>query len=72
MRLAHKIVAIMASQIVKPNVKLPLNSDKPHKIQDDNQSVKFGVINEKSDASLRSASPTGKKRGRKPKSERSS
>ena len=69
MSLAHKIVAIMASQIVKPDVKLPVDGNKPHKIQDDNQSVKYGVINEKPDANLRSASPPGKKRGRKPKSQ---
>jgi hypothetical protein len=43
----------MSSQIRKPNVKLAKNI-KPHKIKDDNQSVKNGVINEESSTGLRS------------------
>ena len=48
-----KMLGDMASQIIKSNVKLAKNK-KPHKIQDDNQSVNNGVINEKSSAGLRS------------------
>jgi hypothetical protein len=50
----NKILATMASQIKKPNVKLPVNSIKPHKIKDDNQSVNYGVIHEKPTTCLRS------------------
>ena len=53
MMLLNKILATMASQIKKSNVKLPI-SVKPHKIQDDNQSIHNGVIHEKSEPNLRS------------------
>lgn len=51
--LFNKIFEKFASQIKKPNVKLP-KSRTPHKIKDNNQSVKNGVINEKTTSSLRS------------------
>lgn len=54
MRFLNKILATFASQIKKSNVKLPIKSDKPHKIQDDNQSIHNGVIHEKFEPSLRS------------------
>jgi hypothetical protein len=60
----HKILATMASQIRKPNVKLPNKSEMPHKITDDNQSIQHGVIHEKLDADLRSQSEFGRKRKR--------
>lgn len=56
-----KILKKMAMQIRKPSVKLPQNT-KPHKITDDNQSIHYGVINEKLDADLRSQSEFGRKR----------
>jgi hypothetical protein len=53
MNLLNKILATMTSQIRKPNVKI-LKSVKPHKIQDDNQSIHNGVIHEKFEPDLRS------------------
>ena len=47
-------MATFASQMKKSNVKLPMKSEKPHKIQDDNQSIHNGVIHEKFEPSLRS------------------
>jgi hypothetical protein len=44
----------MARQIKKPSGKLIQNT-KPHKIQDDNQSIRNGVINEKPNACVRGA-----------------
>lgn len=49
----HKILDIMASQIKKPDVKLPTKSNTPqNKITDDNQAINLGVINEKFDISM--------------------
>lgn len=53
MKILNTILATFASQIKKSNVKLP-KSVKPHKIQDDNQSIHNGVIHEKTEPSLRS------------------
>ena len=52
-----KMLGRMASQIKKPNVKLRKNT-KPHKIQDDNQSVNNGVINEEQIVYVGLRSPT--------------
>jgi hypothetical protein len=49
------LMALLAKQI-KQSAKLPKKIGKPHKITDDNQSIKNGVVNEKSDADLRSSS----------------
>ena len=51
--LLKKMLDKLTLQIYKPTVKLP-KSNKPHKIKDNNQSVKNGVINEKTSSSLRS------------------
>ena len=61
----NKVLAFVASQIKTASVTLP-TIKKPHKIQDDNQSIHNGVINETTESSLRSASePVAKrKRGR--------
>ncbi len=67
MNLLRKALSILTSQIRQSDVKLGA-SRKPHKITDDNQSLKNGVINEKSTSGLRSKSKSGAKRGRKPKS----
>lgn len=48
------LIALLAKQI-KHSAKLPKKIGKPHKITDDNQSIKNGVVNEKSDADLRSS-----------------
>lgn len=64
----QKIMSTMAFQIKKPNVKLANKSAVPHKITDDNQSIKHGVIHEKLDADLRSQGELGRKRKRSGKS----
>ena len=53
-----KMFDIMASQIKKPNVKLPKKRVDTHKIKDDNQAISIGVINEESNIHLRSAGKT--------------
>lgn len=60
-----KLLAFVASQTKKSDVKL-LPTEKPHKIQDDNQSIHNGVINETTESGLRGESqPVAKrKRGR--------
>lgn len=54
----YTIIKALASQIKEPDVKLPKKRGRPHKIKDDNQSIKNGVVNEKSNADLRSSSST--------------
>ena len=67
-----KILTVLASQITKSSVKLPV-IDKPHKIQDDNQSIHNGVINEtiQSKTAMRGTGKpsAGRKRSTKPKRE---
>lgn len=59
----HTILRKMASQIKKPDVKLPTKSNTPqNKITDDNQAINLGVINEKFDISMGSTS-TARKTG---------
>jgi hypothetical protein len=48
-----QLCALLTSQIKKPNVKLPKKVD-AHKIQDNDQSIKLGAINEKYHSNLRS------------------
>jgi hypothetical protein len=47
------------SQINTSSVKLPKNAIESPKIQDNNQAISNGAINEKSNSSLRSGSKTG-------------
>ena len=42
----NKVLQIFGYQLHKNNVKLPLKSVKSPKIQDNNQSIKNGIINE--------------------------
>lgn len=58
-------LASLTSQIKSVDVRLPA-SEPPHKIRDDNQSIKNGVINEKLDYRMRSEGepPIKRKRGR--------
>ena len=56
------IVDTMTLQIKKSSIKLPKKRVTPHKITDDNQAISIGVINEKSNTNLRSASSARKKR----------
>ena len=62
-----KMLGALTSQVKSNNVTLA-TAEKPHKIKDDNQSIHIGVINEKSDTNLRSASTTSgwRKRSAKP------
>lgn len=64
----EKYMRAMTSQIIKPSVKIPALLMPRNKITDDNQSLKNGVINEESDANLRSPSQTGARRRRSTKS----
>jgi hypothetical protein len=59
----NTLIKSLAAQIKKQNAKLPKCIGKAHKITDDNQSIKNGVINEKSDADLRSSSNPGARCG---------
>jgi len=65
MNLLKKMLVSFASQIKVSSVTLPTIT-RPHKIQDDNQSIHNGVINETTESSLRSQNePIAKrKRGR--------
>ena len=49
---------IFTSQILKSNVKLPSKEDESPKIQDNNQAITNGVINEESTTGLRSGIKT--------------
>lgn len=53
-----KILTLLNLQIKSSGVKLPKTSDKAHKIQDNNQAIHNGAINEsKSESDLRSKTP---------------
>ena len=70
MLLVHKFMKIFASQIKKSGVKLPVKLDKSPKIQDNNQAISNGVINEKSNSRVQSKTATGAVRKRVVKSKR--
>lgn len=68
MNILTKYLPIISSQIKRSDVKIPAICADPNKITDDNQSLKNGVINEESDANLRSPGATGTRRRRSTKS----
>jgi hypothetical protein len=68
MKILKKIYSILSAQIKKSSAKLPVIDDKLPKIQDNNQAISNGAINEKSDSSLRSKSTTRNIRRRSTKS----
>lgn len=68
MSLIQKIINTLSSQIKGTNVKLPLKKSRSPKIQDNNQAITNGAINEKLNTSLRGKSPTRSGRGRSKKS----
>ena len=68
MGILNTIYTILHSQIKGSGVKLPLIDKDSPKIQDNNQSISIGVINEKSNFDVRSSSSTGAKRRRSTKS----
>ena len=70
MNLLNKILDKLSSQIKGSNVKLPKNVEESPKIQDNNQAIYNGAINEKSTSNLRSTSSTRKVGRRSPKSDR--
>jgi hypothetical protein len=57
-----ELFAKLSSQIRFNNDKLPIKAEEAPTIQDNDQSIKLGAINEESNSSLRSASTTGQKR----------
>lgn len=59
-----KYVMALYSQVHKDNVKIPIKSTLSPKIHDMNLAITNGVINEKSDANLRSQNSNGAKRKR--------
>ena len=67
MKFLDKLLDILNSQININSVKLPKNLTRSPKIQDNNQAINNGVINEESNSSLRSTSKTGSRRRRSPK-----
>lgn len=71
MGLIDKLFALLASQIKQPNAKLLKTVVKAQTIQDNDQSITLGAINEKnSKPILRSASKTGSVRRRSKQSKR--
>jgi hypothetical protein len=63
-----KVLATLTSQITTVGVKVPKPTEKSHKITDDNQAFRNGVIYEKSAASDLRSEVKPKKRGRPSKS----
>jgi hypothetical protein len=70
MILLNKILDLLNLQIKQSNAKLPKKVVKVPKIQDNNQAIKLGAINEKSTSSVRSKTPTGAVSRRSTKSKR--
>ena len=57
-----KIIGLFNSQLIKFSAKLPVISKTEHIIQDNNQSINNGVINEKLDVNVRSTIKSNRKR----------
>jgi len=69
MTILTKILDVLNLQIKQPSDKLPKKVVKSPKIQDNNQAINLGAINEKSTTGVRGKSPTGaiSRRGTKSK-----
>ena len=65
MKLLKRVLLALASQIKDDDVKLPKKRAVTPKIQDNNQAISNGVVNEKSNSGMRSKGNAGKtvKRG---------
>lgn len=63
-----RALAVLASQVKQDSVKLATRS--PHKITDDNQSIRFGAINEADTVGVRGSGTTRAKRNRSSKPKR--
>lgn len=70
MNLLQKILDKLASQIKGSDVKLPKDVEESPKIQDNNQAIYNGAINEKSTTNLRSKSSARSVGRRSPKPKR--
>lgn len=70
MTILTKILDVLNLQIKQPSDKLPKKVVKSPKIQDNNQAINLGAINEKSTSSVRSKTPTGAVSRRSAKSKR--
>lgn len=68
MTILSKILDVLNLQIKQPSDKLPKKVAKSPKIQDNNQAINLGAINEKSTSSVRSKTPTRNIRRRSTKS----
>lgn len=68
MTILTKILDVLNLQIKQPSDKLPKKVVKSPKIQDNNQAINLGAINEKSTSSVRSKSKAGPIRRRSTKS----
>ena len=66
MRTDSKYLVALAKQVRKPVIQLPVLLGQPPKIQDNNQSMALGAINEANEYHLRSkVKPNGKSRQRR-------
>jgi hypothetical protein len=70
MKILTKILDVLNLQIKQPSDKLPKKVVKSPKIQDNNQAINLGAINEKSTTGVRGQSPTGTVSRRSTKSKR--
>ena len=70
MTILTKILDVLNLQIKQPSAKLPKKVVKSPKIQDNNQAINLGAINEKSTSSVRSKTATGSSGRRSTKSKR--
>jgi hypothetical protein len=63
MQIDTKYLVALAKQVRKPVIQLPILLKQPPKIQDNNQSMALGAINEANEFNLRSSiKPDGKSR----------
>jgi hypothetical protein len=66
MRTDSKYLVALAKQVVRPSIHLPVSQGQSPKIQDNNQSIALGAINEATESHLRSkAEPVRKGRKRR-------
>ena len=70
MTILTKILDVLNLQIKQPNDKLPKKVVETPKIQDNNQAINLGAINEKSTTSVRGKGPIGTVSRRSTKSKR--
>jgi hypothetical protein len=69
MRTDTKYLVALAKQVIRPPKQLPVLLGQPPKIQDNNQSIALGAINEATDSYLRSETQPVRK-GRKRRTDR--